>query len=99
MSKAAADAYRQLSTDATCRDLLARVDAILDQLDVDPFHPSVRRRSFDAPIWGRRLFVAVARGHDEDWLVLWAPNDAGRPKVWYLGSDTGTGGRSAVSHR
>jgi hypothetical protein len=36
----------------------------------------------------RRLFVAVARAHDEDWLVLWAPNDAGRPKVWYLGSVT-----------
>jgi hypothetical protein len=88
MSKAAADAYRQLSIDVGGRVLLDRIDDVLDQLDADPFHPSVRRRSFDSPVWGRRLFVGIAHGRDEDWLILWAPADDGHPKVWYVGPDT-----------
>lgn len=49
-----------------------RVDGLLDVLESDPEDPRVRQRH-----WARtpELWGFTVRGRDEDWTVLWEPDD------------------------
>ena len=61
-----------------------RIEALLDLLETNPGHPSLRRRAYrhPAPLWGFVVHVG-----DEDYLVLWEEVDAQTVAVVYLGPD------------
>lgn len=67
-----ADAARRLESLETANDrqrLLARVNAILDSLEVDPGRSDLRRRRFQNGLW-----CVTAAGDGENWVLLWEPH-------------------------
>lgn len=84
--ESAADALHELMDDPTRADLLVKVDAILDELEVDPGRDRVRRRQFLTKPFGTTWCVE-ARGRRETYVVLWTMEDDDVPLVVYIGPD------------
>jgi hypothetical protein len=75
-------ALTRLENDPNRPRLLAAVNALLDQLEADPGHWSVRRIRFSNGLW---CITVVA--DNEEWVVLWEPHpeDPEGLLVQYLG--------------
>jgi hypothetical protein len=66
----ASDALTRLESDPGRRQLLAKVNAVLDQLEENSGdNQSVRRNRFDNGLWCVTLYEG-----DEQWCVLWEPH-------------------------
>ena len=63
-------ALAALEADPSRRELLARISAVLDQLESDPGDATVRRLRFHRPA----LWCVPVVSHDEEWAILWEPH-------------------------
>ena len=73
----------RLQKDPSRARLLGAVNRVLDQLEDDPKHRSVRMRRFQSrPLWG----VTIISGREE-YVLLWEPHPTGPDDVAvrYLG--------------
>jgi hypothetical protein len=61
----------EASGDPRDRDLLERLDAVLDRLTADPGDAHVRGRRFQSGLW---LVTVSGRAGEDDWAVLWEPH-------------------------
>jgi hypothetical protein len=80
------EALTRHETDPSARRLLNRVQAVLDLLESDPRHESLRRRRFRAPpLW----CVTVVAGNDVR-AILWEPHPTEPDDVFvhYIGPDS-----------
>ncbi|MBO0822340.1 MAG: hypothetical protein J2P27_00605 [Actinobacteria bacterium] len=61
--------------------MLDAIDDALDQLEADPTCAACRQRSFGGGLWGITI-----RDRQDDWLVIWEPDedDAGVVRVLRL---------------
>ncbi len=80
------EALARLEADPAAQTLLVRVQAVLDLLEGNPRHESLRRRRFsEPPLW----CVTVVAGNDV-WVILWEPHPAEPDAVvvHYVGPDS-----------
>lgn len=75
-------ALTRLENDPNRHRLLAAINGVLDQLEADPGHWSVRRNRFTNGLW-----CVTVVGDDEEWVILWEPHpdDPDGFVVQYLG--------------
>lgn len=80
----AAAAYDALDTQPV--RLREAIEAVLDQLETDPGHESVRRRTRRTS-QGDVIWKVDIRSRAEDWTLLWIehPGQAGDVLILYLG--------------
>lgn len=76
-------ALGRLENDPVRPALRQAVHRVLDQLEADPSHRSVRGRRFAVA----RLWCVTVSGDDEAWAILWEPHPEidGDVRIQYLG--------------
>lgn len=93
-----ADLYFNKEADATLRALEAdpaqqkladRINETLDLLATDPGDKRVRRRQYQSSLFLGGMWGVLARGNDEDWLILWRshPEEPAAVVIHYIGPD------------
>lgn len=75
-------AVARLEHDPVRPGLRHAVNRVLDQLETDPGHHSVRRHRFQQGLW-----CVTVSGDDEGWATLWEPHPGidGGVVVQYIG--------------
>ena len=74
-------AWDLLNADPSKVVMVDRLNDFLDLLESDPGASACRQRRFTSPpVW-----CVIVKDADEDYAVLWEPDDAGDPVVHYVG--------------
>lgn len=77
-------ALRQLRDDTERGELYSAIVRTIGMIRDEPGSADARKRAAATEEWGQ-VWVVPVRGHDDDWMIVWTPEEPDLVTVLYVG--------------